>query len=109
TLDGQRRPALRVHRREHRLHQPGDPGSHLFGSFLNSAVYPNGWYWNYYKHNYNKVLPSFNVKFDLNSDGSLLTRWSASQTLTRQDYNQLAGFLSLSDPTAVGVMGSGTG
>ena len=74
-----------------------------------SAFYPNGWYWNYYKHNYNKVLPSFNVKFDLNSDGSLLTRWSASQTLTRQDYTQLAGFLSLSDPTAVGVMGSGTG
>lgn len=74
-----------------------------------SAFYPSGWYWNYYKHTYNKVLPSFNVKFDLNSDGSLLTRWSASQTLTRQDYTQLAGFLGLSDPRAPGVVGSGSG
>jgi len=74
-----------------------------------SAFYPNGWYWNYYKHNYNKVLPSFNVKFDLNSDGSLLTRWSASQTLTRQDYTQLAGFLNLNDPNVVGDIGGGSG
>ena len=74
-----------------------------------SAFYPNGWYWNYYKHNYNKVLPSFNVKFDLNSDGSLLTRWSASQTLTRQDYTQLAGFLSLNDPTVATDLGGGSG
>lgn len=74
-----------------------------------SAFYPAGWYWNYYKHSYNKVLPSFNVKFDLNSDGSLLTRWSASQTLTRQDYTQLAGFLNLADPQQQGVVGSGTG
>jgi iron complex outermembrane receptor protein len=81
-------------------YRPGTPAS---------AFFPNGWYWNYYKHRYNKVLPSFNVKFDLNSDGSLLTRWSASQTLTRQDYTQLAGFLNLADPQAVGVVGSGTG
>ena len=74
-----------------------------------SAFYPGGWYWNYYKHNYNKVLPSFNLKFDLNSDGSLLTRWSASQTLTRQDYTQLAGFLSLNDPTVATDMGGGSG
>ena len=74
-----------------------------------SAFYPSGWYWNYYKHNYNKVLPSFNVKFDLNSDGSLLTRWSASQTLTRQDYTQLAGFLSLNDPKVATDLGGGSG
>jgi iron complex outermembrane receptor protein len=74
-----------------------------------SAFYPAGWYWNYYKHDYNKVLPSFNLKFNLNSDGSLLTRWSASQTLTRQDYGQLAGFLNLVDPQAQGVVGSGSG
>lgn len=74
-----------------------------------SAFYPGGWYWNYYKHNYNKVLPSFNLKFDLNSDGSLLTRWSASQTLTRQDYTQLAGFLSLNDPTVASDLGGGSG
>lgn len=68
------------------------------GPILNSAFYPSGWYWNYYKHSYHKVLPSFNFKYELNQDGSLLTRWSVSQTLTRQDYNQLAGFLSLTDP-----------
>jgi len=72
-----------------------------------SAFYPNGWYWNYYKHSYNKVLPSFNLKFDLNQDGSLLTRFSASQTLTRQDYGQLAGFIVLADPQQAGVVGSG--
>ncbi|HET7930636.1 MAG TPA: TonB-dependent receptor, partial [Rhodanobacteraceae bacterium] len=79
------------------------------GPILNSAFYPNGWYWNYYKHHYSKVLPSFNVKFELNQDGSLLTRFSASQTLTRQDYGQLAGFLSLSDPQTATVLGSGSG
>jgi len=81
-------------------YQPGSPAS---------AFFPSGWYWNYYKHDYNKVLPSFNLKFDLNQDGSLLTRFSASQTLTRQDYGQLAGFLALADPQAAGVVGSGSG
>jgi iron complex outermembrane receptor protein len=79
------------------------------GPFLNSAFYPSGWYWNYYKHSYHKVLPSFNVKFELNQDGSLISRFSASQTLTRQDYNQLAGFLSLTDPQTAGATGSGSG
>ena len=86
------------------------------GPILNSAFFPSGWYWNYYKHHYSKVLPSFNLKFDLNQDGSLLTRFSASQTLTRQDYFQLAGFLTLNDPKgtatnphAEGVLGSGSG
>jgi len=74
-----------------------------------SAFYPNGWYWNYYKHDYNKVLPSFNLRFDLNDDGSLLARFAASQTLTRQDYGQLAGFLSLTDPTVATDIGSGSG
>jgi iron complex outermembrane receptor protein len=81
-------------------HQSGSPAS---------AFYPAGWYWNYYKHNYNKVLPSFNLRFDLNSDGSLLARFAASQTLTRQDYGQLAGFLSLADPLAQGAVGAGSG
>ena len=88
---------------------PGIQESTFAGPFLNSAFYPSGWFWNYYKHHYSKVLPSFNVKFDLNQDGSLLTRFSASQTLTRQDYNQLAGFLSLTDPTTQGPIGSGSG
>jgi len=88
---------------------PGIQESTFAGPFLNSAFYPSGWFWNYYKHHYSKVLPSFNVKFDLNPDGSLLTRFSASQTLTRQDYNQLAGFLSLNDPQVQGDIGGGSG
>lgn len=74
-----------------------------------SAFYPAGWYWNYYSHHYGKVLPSFNLKFNLNDDGSLLARFAASQTLTRQDYGQLAGFLSLSDPQDPNGIGSGSG
>ena len=74
-----------------------------------SAFYPNGWYWNYYSHHYGKLLPSFNLKFNLNDDGSLLARFAASQTLTRQDYGQLAGFLSLNDPQSPTGVGSGSG
>jgi iron complex outermembrane recepter protein len=88
---------------------PGIQETSYAGPFLNSAFYPGGWYWNYYKHNYNKVLPSFNLNFKLNDDGSVLARFAASQTLTRQDYNQLAGFLSLTDPTTEGAIGSGSG
>ncbi|HEX5353297.1 MAG TPA: TonB-dependent receptor [Rhodanobacteraceae bacterium] len=88
---------------------PGIQEAYFTGPILNSAFYPSGWYWNYYKHHYGKVLPSFNVKFDLNQDGSLLTRFSASQTLTRQDYNQLAGFLSLTDPKTQDATGAGSG
>ncbi|MBD8880126.1 TonB-dependent receptor [Rhodanobacter sp. 7MK24] len=83
------------------------------GPYCNSPWYPcgastsNGWYWNFYKAHYTKALPSFNLKYNLNSDGSLLARFAASQTLTRQDYGQLAGFLTLNDPEAVGAVGSG--
>jgi iron complex outermembrane receptor protein len=74
-----------------------------------SAFYPAGWYWNYYSHHYGKLLPSFNLKFNLNDDGSLISRFAASQTLTRQDYGQLAGFLSLNDPQDPTGVGSGSG
>ncbi|MEW9622987.1 TonB-dependent receptor [Rhodanobacter geophilus] len=85
------------------------------GPYCNSAFYPcgtagtGGWYWNFYKAHYTKALPSFNLKYNLNSDGSLIARFAASQTLTRQDYGQLAGFLSLTDPHTAGGMGSGLG
>jgi iron complex outermembrane recepter protein len=79
------------------------------GPYLNSAFYPGGWFWNFYKHHYGKVLPSFNLRFNLNQDGSLLARFAASQTLTRQDYIQSAGFVSLTDPTVQGAIGSGSG
>jgi iron complex outermembrane receptor protein len=88
---------------------PGIQETSYSGPFLNSAFYPGGWYWNYYKHNYNKVLPSFNLNFKLDQDGDLLARFAASQTLTRQDYNQLAGFLNLTDPTTQGAIGAGSG
>ncbi|OOG61948.1 hypothetical protein B0E46_14190 [Rhodanobacter sp. B04] len=85
------------------------------GPYCNSPWYPcgtdgsGGWYWNFYKAHYTKALPSFNLKFNLNDDGSLLARFAASQTLTRQDYGQLAGFLTLSDPEVAGSMGAGLG
>ena len=79
------------------------------GPYLNSAFYPGGWYINHYKHHYGRLLPSFNLKVNLNQDGSLLARFAASQTMTRQDYGQLAGFVSLSDPTTAGAIGSGSG
>ena len=83
--------------------------SNYSGPYLNSAFYPGGWYTNHYKHHYGKLLPSFNLKVNLNESGSLLARFAASQTLTRQDYGQLAGFVSLSDPTTMGAIGSGSG
>jgi iron complex outermembrane recepter protein len=79
------------------------------GPYLNSAFYPAGWYMNHYKTHYARVLPSFNLRFNLNADGSLLARFAASQTLTRQDYGQLAGFVSLNDPLTAGALGSGSG
>ncbi len=66
-------------------------------------------YWNYHHSGYRKLLPSFNMKFKLTDDGNLLARFAASQTLTRQDYSQLASGVSLSDPQQVGVIGGGSG
>ncbi len=48
------------------------------------------------KHNYNDVLPSANLKFDLSPD--LVARFAASETMTRADYSALAGFTNLSPP-----------
>ena len=79
------------------------------GPYLNSAFYPGGWYYNHYKTRYSKLLPSFNLRVNLNDDGSLLARFAAAQTLTRQDYGQLAGFVSLNDPQTADAMGSGSG
>jgi len=79
------------------------------GPYMNSPWYPNGWYWNYHKNHYGKLLPSLNLKVNLVDDGSVIARFAASQTLTRQDYGQLTGFVSLSDPQAPGVLGGGSG
>ena len=44
-------------------------------------------------NNYNDVLPSANLKWDINDD--LVARFAASMTMTRPDYSALAGFVSL--------------
>lgn len=58
-------------------------------------------------HTYNDLLPSANLKFDLNED--LVTRFAASRTMTRPDYSALAGAVSLSPPPVDGGIGSGSG
>lgn len=62
------------------------------------------YYTNTYKHSYDKLLPSFNFKFNLTDD--LLARFAASQTMTRPDYSALAGSYSLDDLTHTGTGGN---
>lgn len=66
-------------------------------------------YWNYNHKHYAKLLPSFNLKFNLDDAGDLVARVSGSQTLTRQDYSQLASAVSLADPHTPGLIGGGSG
>ncbi len=56
---------------------------------------------------YNDWLPSLNLKYDLADDKVL--RFAVSRTLTRPDYSQLAGAVSLGPPSNVGGVGTGTG
>ncbi|MGN6226847.1 MAG: TonB-dependent receptor [Dyella sp.] len=79
---------------------PQEPGAQ--GPILGSAFFPAGYYFNNYKHDYSKFLPSGNLKFDLSDQ--LVLRLAASQTLTRPDYSALAGTVSLDD---LGHTGSG--
>jgi iron complex outermembrane receptor protein len=78
---------------------PTTPGSifSLFGQFIGVPI----------SHNYTDVLPSFNLKIDVTPD--LVARFAAAETMTRADYSQLAGAVSLSPPGTVGGTGSGTG
>ncbi|HUH30466.1 MAG TPA: TonB-dependent receptor [Rhodanobacter sp.] len=62
------------------------------------------YYWNIYKHDYGKFLPSANLKFNLSDD--LLARVAVSQTMTRPDYSSLAGYVSLNDLTLAGSGGN---
>lgn len=59
------------------------------------------------RNTYNDLLPSFNFKYTLNDD--MLLRFAASRTLTRPDYSQLAGAVSLGPLSSVDAIGSGTG
>src|SRR6201996_1360463 len=76
---------------------PSTPGStfSLFGQFIGVPI----------SHSYTDVLPSFNLKIDVAPD--LVARFSAAETMTRADYSQLAGAVSLSGPdTATGTGGN---
>jgi iron complex outermembrane receptor protein len=76
---------------------PSTPGStfSLFGQFIGVPI----------SHSYTDVLPSFNLKIDVTPD--LVARFAAAETMTRADYSQLAGAVSLSGPdTATGSGGN---
>ncbi len=69
----------------------------LFGPFVAIPV----------SHTYNDVLPSANLKIDLNQD--LVARFALSKTMTRADYSALGGFTDLTPPATVGGTGTGSG
>ena len=78
---------------------PSTPGStfSLFGQFIGVPI----------SHSYTDILPSFNLKIDVAPD--LVARFAAAQTMTRADYSQLAGAVSLSPPGTPTGTGTGTG
>jgi iron complex outermembrane receptor protein len=83
---------------------PSTPGStfSLFGQFIGVPI----------SHSYTDVLPSFNLKIDVAPD--LIARFAAAETMTRADYSQLAGAVSLggvalTPPGTPQPTGSGTG
>jgi iron complex outermembrane receptor protein len=59
-----------------------------------------------FDNDFNDVLPSANLRFELSDDTVL--RFAASKTMTRADYSALAGNLGLSPPAVVGGVGSGS-
>lgn len=73
---------------------PGAITGSAFGDYLPVAV----------SNNYNKLLPSANLKLDL--DDNVVARIAASKTMTRPDYSALAGSLSLDDLTHTGSGGN---
>jgi iron complex outermembrane recepter protein len=68
-----------------------------FGNFTTVTV----------KNSYTDLLPSANLKLDLQKD--LVARFGISRTMTRPDYSALAGAVSLSPPAVAGGEGSGSG
>ena len=56
---------------------------------------------------YNDVLPSLNLRFDVNKD--VVARIAASKTMTRPDFGALASAISLSPPSTATGIGSGSG
>jgi iron complex outermembrane receptor protein len=79
---------------------PGAITTSAFGPYLPTR----------FSNSYNDLLPSANIKFDLQDD--LLLRFAASRTMTRPDYSALAAPINLTfQPEAPnnGTTGSGTG
>ena len=78
---------------------PGAITSSAFGPYLPTP----------FNHTYHDLLPSGNLKFDLQDD--LLLRFAAAETMTRPDYSALAAPISLTfQPEAPGtVTGAGQG
>ena len=75
---------------------PGTVSS-AFGNFLLTTT----------DHTYNDLLPSFNLKIPVGKD--MVARFAASRTMTRADYGQLAGAVSLNAVDDVNLIGTGTG
>jgi iron complex outermembrane receptor protein len=78
---------------------PGAVTTSAFGPYVARPV----------DHTYDDVLPSANLKIDLDKD--LVARFSVGQTMTRADYSALAGDTSLGQPpscAAVCTAGNGT-
>lgn len=55
-------------------------------------------------NNYGKFLPSLNFKYEISND--LVARLASSRTMTRADYSDLAGYISLTDLTHTGSGGN---
>ncbi|WP_049620662.1 TonB-dependent receptor [Frateuria defendens] len=81
---------------------PDALASTVTGPILGSAF--GDYFWNTYKHSYDKFLPSANLKLAFTDE--LLLRLAASQTMTRPDYSALAGYVSADDLTHTGSGGN---
>ncbi len=66
----------------------------LFGPYTPTSI----------NHVYNDVLPSLNLKYDLNKD--LVLRGSLARVMSRADYSALGGSVTLNDPTLSGDGGN---
>lgn len=76
---------------------PGAITTSAFGPFIPTTT----------DNSYTDVLPSANLKVDLDQD--LVARFAVSRTMARPDFSALAGAVSLSPPAAPGLVGEGTG
>jgi iron complex outermembrane receptor protein len=76
---------------------PGAITTSLFGPYVPVNTH----------HSYNDLLPSANLKLNLQKD--MILRFAASRTMTRADYSALAGTVNLTPPAVAGGVGSGSG